>query len=87
MNELPEPIKSALRDYCHVEWHELDELAYDIQTKSQKFDVDKLKDQFEAPINSREDCSHQINQITSNEFGSGKDARAWLSGIYQIVFR
>jgi len=86
MRELPEPIKSVLRDYCHVEWYEVDELANDVQTESEKFDIKKLKGQFEELVNSSDDYSFQINHLTSNEFGSREEARAWLSEIYQIVF-
>jgi hypothetical protein len=87
MRELPEPIKSVLQDYCHVEWYEVDELAGDVQTGCQKFDVKKLKDQFEFLVGSGEDYSRQINQLTSNEFESREEVKVWLSGIYQIVFR
>jgi hypothetical protein len=86
MAELPEPIKSVLRDYCHVEWYEVDELAGDVQTGSQKFDALKLKEQLESLIASSEDCSLQINQLTSNEFESEDDVRKWLREIYEIIF-
>ena len=72
MREFPEPIKSVLRDYCHVEWYEVDELADEVQAGCQKFDVEKLKLQFEALVNSGDDYSHKINQLTSNEFESGE---------------
>jgi hypothetical protein len=86
MAELPEPIKSVLRDYCHVEWYEVDELAGDVQSECQKFDVTKLKEQFESLIASSEDYSLQINQLTSNEFESEDDVKIWLRDIYKIIF-
>jgi hypothetical protein len=86
MTELPEPIKSVLRDYCHVEWYEVDELAVDIQTECQKFDVKKLKEQFESLITSSQGYSLQINQLTSNEFESEEEVKIWLREIYKTVF-
>lgn len=87
MTEVPEPIKSVLRDYCHVEWFEVDELADDVQTGRHKYNVDKLREQFEALISSEEDYSDQINSLTSNEFESREEAKAWLNHIYETVFR
>ena len=86
MSELPEPIKSVLRDYCNVEWYEVDELANDVQAERQKFDVKKLKEQFESLMSSSEDYSLQINQLTSNEFETKEEVNLWLREIYKIVF-
>jgi hypothetical protein len=48
----------------------VDELAGDVQTGCQKFDVTKLKEQFESLIASSEDYLLHINQLTANEFES-----------------
>lgn len=86
MSELPEPIKSVLQDYCHIEWYEVDELADDVRTERQKFDVKKLKEQFESLISSSDGYVTQINQLTLNEFESEEDVKKWLKEIYSIVF-
>jgi hypothetical protein len=86
MAELPEPIKSVLRDYCHVEWFELDELAEDVQTGRQKFDVEELKEQFQSLLSSHEDYVTEINQLTLNEFESEGELNEWLVGIYNAIF-
>lgn len=86
MNELPEPIKSILRDYCHVEWFEIDELADDIRNGSKKFDVGELKSQFESLISTSIDITQLVNSLTSNEFDSMDEVQAWLGDIYREVF-
>jgi len=86
MTKLPEPIKSVLRDYCHVEWYEVNELANDVRDKRQRFDVKKLREQFESLIASSDGCVTEINQLTLNEFQSKDDVREWLKEIYKLVF-
>jgi len=87
MNELPEPINSVLRDYCHVEWYEVDELADDVKKVNKKFDVAELKKQFELMIATTEDITQQVNTLTFNEFATMEEVHAWLGEIYGVVFR
>lgn len=86
MRELPQPIRDILRDYCHVEWYEVSELAEDIKNQNQKFSAAALKHQFEQLINSSNDISPTINKITGNEFETDDEARIWLEDIYRIIF-
>ncbi|HWW07793.1 hypothetical protein [Collimonas sp.] len=87
MNELPEPIKSILRDYCHVEWFEVDELADDVRNGHPKFNVAELKDQFEWLISTTDDICQVVNDLTLNEFESMDEVHTWLDKIYQEVFQ
>jgi len=86
MNELAEPIRSVLRDYCHVEWYELDELVDDVLAQRKKFSVHDLKKQFENIISGSAPCAIQINSLTANEFESEGEAKKWLSEIYNHIF-
>ncbi|WP_426336028.1 hypothetical protein ACN9MY_20055 [Pseudoduganella sp. R-31] len=86
MNELPEPIRSVLRDYCHVEWFEVDELADDVKDGSKKFDIVELKKQFESLLSSQDDVTRLVNSLTFNEFESLEEVHAWLNDIYRVVF-
>ncbi|MFZ6642588.1 hypothetical protein ACO0LL_22890 [Undibacterium sp. TC4M20W] len=86
MNELPEPIKSILRDYCHIEWFEIDELADEVRNGSKKFDVKELKSQFESMISTTADITQLVNFLTFNEFESMDEVRVWLDDIYKLVF-
>ena len=48
MTDLPEPLRVVLRDFCHVEWYEIDELAQLVESGGAKFDVAALEKQIEA---------------------------------------
>jgi hypothetical protein len=86
MIEIEEPLKSVLRDYCHVEWYEVAELATDVKTGRQRFDVEALKAQLHKAITD-DVCDYlQLNKLTGNEFETDEDARSWLRGIYSEVF-
>lgn len=86
MNDLPEPIKSILRDYCHVEWFEINELADDVRSGNREFDVVALKEQFESMISEENDITQLVNSLTFNEFVSMDEVRSWLREIYSVVF-
>ncbi len=34
-NEIPEPLRTVMRDYLHVEWYEIHELAADVKSQDQ----------------------------------------------------
>lgn len=86
MNQLPEPLRSILRDYCHVEWFELDELAEDVRTARQKFDADSFRKQLLELISGKSQIACELNILTANEFESDDQARAWLLLILSKVF-
>lgn len=83
--EIPEPLKSVLSDYCHVEWYEVDELADDVKSGVRSFDVELLKNQFEDAMNGGDICQ-SVNKLTANEFDSNLEAQLWLRSIYEKVF-
>lgn len=86
MNELPQPIREVLRNYCHVEWWEVDELVDDVNNGRQKFDVTALKFQFDELIKSDEGIYKAINKLTANEFETDEEVKVWLTAIYCRVF-
>ena len=81
-----EPIRRILRSFCHVEWYEVDELAVLIKSGRAKFNVDLLKSQFLHLIENSDGMASEINKITSNEFESDEEARAWVVEIYRALF-
>ena len=87
MNELPEPMRSILGDYCHVEWYEIDELADDVKNESGKFDIAELKKQFRSMIATDANIVQQVNSLTSNDFESMAEVKVWLNNIYRAVFK
>jgi hypothetical protein len=86
LNNIPEPLKSVLRDYCHVEWFEIDELTGDVANRCQAFDAEALQTQFREAISSGDIPFLEINDLTSNEFESAAAAKAWLEDIYRHAF-
>jgi hypothetical protein len=86
MNSLEEPISAILKDFCNVEWYEVNELAELVNSGSARFDVDELRRQMEGLLSSPSGIAGPINELTANEFESDKEARAWLDDIYRQVF-
>ena len=86
MDNLPEPIKSVLRGYCHVEWFEVDELAENIKHGNTRLDATVLQNQFALLISSATDVTPIVNALTFNEFESLSETRAWLRAIYRVLF-
>ena len=81
-----EPIGRVLKDFCHVEWYEVNELAALVDSGAAKFDVNALRQQFESLLSQPNGIAIQINKLTANEFDSDEEARVWLEDIYRKVF-
>lgn len=75
-----------LRDYCHVESFEIDELSVDVANRCRAFDTDALQTQFREAIFSEDVPFLEINDLTANEFESAAVARVWLEDIYRHAF-
>lgn len=86
MVDVVDPLKSVLRDYCHVEWFELSELASDIKTGERKFDVSVLRKQFLDVMSDFVGFSSVANELTGNEFESDEEALFWLKNIFLEIF-
>jgi hypothetical protein len=83
---LEDPIVRILKDFCHVEWYEVDELAALVKSGSAKFDVNTLRQQFESLLSQPNGIAPPINKLTANEFESDEEARFWLEDVYRKVF-
>ena len=81
-----EPTGLVLKDFCHVEWYEVNELAALVDSGAAKFDVNALRQQFESLLSQPNGIAIQINKLTANEFDSDEEARVWLEDIYRKVF-
>jgi hypothetical protein len=86
MTILEEPIGRVLKDFCHVEWYEVNELAALVDSGAAKFDVNELRRQFELALTRPNGIAIPINKLTANEFESDDEARVWLEDIYRRVF-
>jgi len=67
LNKIPEPLKSVLSGYCHVEWFEIDELFVGVAKRCKAFDTESLEVQFREAISSEDIPLLEINDLTSNE--------------------
>lgn len=84
---LPPLLALVLRDFCHVEWWEVDELRELVSTGNAHFDTERLEgeltriaeDHLMIPV-------LQINDLTGNEFQNQEEAREWLAAIHRAVF-
>lgn len=87
MSGLPDPLKRALRNFCHVEWVEVRELRDLIKVGRIGYDVKLLEDQMDHYVESGDLPVEEINKLTSNEFESPEEAAEWLTKIRNVVFR
>jgi hypothetical protein len=86
MNKIESPLREILRGYCHVEWFEIEDLREKITHRRIAIDSSLLSSQL-LTLKSQESLPiEEINSITSNEFESNSEARAWLDFIYEKVF-
>ena len=76
----------VLRDYCHVEWWEVGELARDVASKHAQFDVEALRTELEYFCANPSGIASPINHLTANDFESDAEARAWLVDVCERVF-
>lgn len=83
---IEKPLSTILRDYCHVEWWEIEELSNDIYKDDWKDLVPVIKKQFIEAINSSELDIRQLEILTGNDFDSHQEAADWLKEIYNVVF-
>ena len=90
MNEkiVSQPLALILRDFCHVEWFEIEDLKNAINGGAPGFKIDTglLKNQFDQLLSEDEVPFEEINSLTLNEFESTSEAKDWLLKIYKKVF-
>lgn len=86
MQNIPEPLRVVLKDFCHVEWYEVDELAEAIKLGGVKFDVTAFEEQLNQLLLSDSVPIEDVNALTGNEFGSQGEVKQWLSEIKEQAF-
>ena len=85
---IPPLLASILRDFCHVEWYEMTELKALALEGDARFDVALFRRELVDCILSHPAIPVvQINSLTGNEFETQDEARQWLVGIQQGLFR
>lgn len=83
---LLEPLRTILRDFCHVEWYEIEELAELVRSGDAKFDVAALEEQFRNLLLSVDPPLDEINSLTANEFESIDELKVWMLSIIRRIF-
>lgn len=88
MPRIQEPLRTVLRDFRHVEWYEVDELAQWVQGGTASFNLVALDEQLaELLAASAELPVGEIDDPTANEFESADEAKVWLSSVPALVFQ
>lgn len=83
---VPEPLRTVLQDYLHVEWYELNELAVDVKNSAWNERVGPFKDQLRRAILDRTLSLESIRALTLNEFEDEEQLNAWLSMIWETLY-
>lgn len=86
MEKIQEPLKTILRDFCHVEWFEIDELARIIKNGDTAFNASLLQKQMHQLVQASDIPLDKLNRVTANEFDSVVEAKKWLSEIFARIF-
>ncbi len=87
MENIQEPLKTILRDFCHVEWREIDELARIVENGIAVFNAPLLQKQMHELLQASAIPLDELNRITANEFDSAEEAKEWLSEIFAHIFK
>ncbi|RXE86805.1 hypothetical protein [Pseudoalteromonas sp. A757] len=83
MSEIAEPLRSILRDYCHVEAYDPDILRVDIgRGESYPYDGDLVKSQLREAIDLNLISLTEYEELTDEDFDSVEDLHKWLEEIY-----
>jgi hypothetical protein len=85
-DEIPEPLRTVLRDYLHVEWYELQELAADVQKPNWNQRVGPFKFQLREAILERTPSVQAIHALTRQEFESKAQLVEWLKKVWASLY-
>ncbi|MBF6650952.1 hypothetical protein [Methylobacter sp. BlB1] len=88
MSNIPEPLKSILNDYCHVEWaEEMNELPNDLLKDDWAYDASLFKSQLRDAINNINFSVEDYESVTGEDFDSEEDLIERLKDIWNIAFQ
>jgi hypothetical protein len=79
---ISEPLATVLRDYLHVEWYELAELAAAVKDSTWRVDHVAFKAQLHQAIASATASMEAVKSLTGQEFDDPEQLRDWLSSIW-----
>lgn len=87
MTNIPEPLKSILNDYCHVEWaEEMNELPNDIQKEDWAYDASTFKYQLREAVHHLGFSLEEYENVTGEDFDTEEELVERLKGIWRISF-
>lgn len=87
MSNIPEPLKSILNDYCHIEWsEEMNELPTDIARDDWAYDARMFKSQLRDSITSLSFSLDDYEEVTGEDFDSEEELANRLKEIWSIAF-
>jgi hypothetical protein len=86
IEQVPEPLRTTLRDYLHVEWHELDELALDVKRSEWTRKHESFKAQLREAIAGETLQIQAIKVLTGQEFENQVELNQWLKALWTTLY-
>lgn len=91
MKPIPESLSRILKDFCHMEWYEVDELSAFVNnlalSEDQRLLVSEFKQQLSEAIETEFITPEQFHELTANECESNQEVAAKLKAIKAEVFQ
>ncbi len=87
MREVPNPLGQVLREYLHVEWYELDELASEVQSPHWGVNLEDFKQQLRTSITQKNLPIDEVCRLTGQEFQNQQELTAWLVEVWSKLFK
>ena len=85
-NEIPEPLRTVMRDYLHVEWYELHEFAADVKAADCEKKFGSFKLQLRAAILTGTPSIETVYALTGQEFESQDQLVTWLKEVWTSLY-
>jgi len=86
IDEIPNPLRQVLRDYLHVEWYELSELALDATKPEWIKRLGGFKMQLRDAILLQNITTEAVYKLTGQEFEDQTALNAWLSELWSAIY-
>lgn len=87
MKHIPEPLRSILNTYCHVEWAEqMNSLSTDVNKKDWFYNVKLFKEQLRDAIYHPNFSLKEYEKITNEDFDTKEDLILRLREVWDYSF-
>lgn len=84
--EIPEPLRTVLRDYLHMNCYELDELVGEVNRPDWIGKFGAFQSQLRHAIDSDSIPLDELQDLTGQEFNSRRELKGWLTTIWVALY-